>query len=344
MDKAASQRSVLVVDDDPASLDMVSSCLSGAGYHVHQADNAVHALAIFANHSEKPIQLVLSDWMMPGMSGLDLCRHIRASQAEQMVYFVMLTVHSDKDRLTEAFDQGVDDYLSKPFYPGELLGRMRAGSRIVDLYEQVRSAAVIQRRNNEELTRLNERLSRCANVDELTKLLNRRQAMIRIHEQWTLSERYGQPLSVAMVDVDHFKRVNDTFGHLKGDEVLQRLATVLSSSVRQVDQVFRIGGEEFLILLPQQTAREALICCERCRSNVVASISLPKDSQKNTQGDPIQSISVSVGIAEFPGKKTPAMQGPDDLLKAADQAMYAAKNAGRNRVEIFQNVPSPALC
>lgn len=323
----ATARDILVVDDDIATLEVVSLHLSQAGYHPLCADSGVQALRMF---SEYQPGVIISDWLMPRMDGLEVCRQVRGRQENAAIYFIMLTVQSDKDRLMEAFNQGVDDFLSKPFHAGELLARVRAGGRMIDLYHQLRGQTAMLQRSNEELSRLNDRLRRTASTDELTGLLNRRQAMLRLREHWALSLRTGQPLSVAMVDVDHFKRVNDTYGHLKGDEVLQKLAAALSQNVRSADLVFRMGGEEFLILFPRNSLAEASVSAERCRTVVPEAVTVHAASG--------ESITISVGLAE----KGPSMQAVDDLLKAADDALYAAKRAGRNRVEpVVQRSHSP---
>ena len=191
---------------------------------------------------------------------------------------------------------------------------------MIGLYDELSDRAIALSRLNLQLSELNGKLQEMANTDELTGLLNRRQAMLRLEEHWSIAQRYAQPFSCAMVDVDHFKSVNDRYGHLKGDEVLQRIGRVLSSSVRDADCVCRIGGEEFLILFPQQTASEASISAERCRQQV--------DSEVSVSASDGHSITLSVGVAERSGE----MKTPDDLLKEADRALYEAKNEGRNRV------------
>jgi diguanylate cyclase (GGDEF)-like protein len=298
-------------------VDLVSLHLSAAGYEPLVAENGVHALAIV--HQRQP-RIVISDWLMPKMDGLQVCREIRSLQAEGLTYFIMLTVQSDKARLMEAFDAGVDDFLSKPFHEGELLARVRAGARLVHMYDELKERSQALGRSNTELCRLNEKLRQTATTDDLTKLFNRRQAMVRLREQWAIADRYGQPLSVAMVDIDHFKRVNDTYGHLRGDIVLQQIGIVLPENVRASDSVYRMGGEEFLILFPQQTSAQALVSAERCCQKVRGCVFAKEDGT--------EAITISAGVAQ----RTAAMHDPDDLLKAADDALYAAKREGRDRV------------
>jgi diguanylate cyclase (GGDEF)-like protein len=308
---------ILVVDDDPINLDMVAMHLANAGYEPLTANNGIKALSML--HEHRP-SIAIVDWMMPKMDGLQICREVRSHQSNGFIYFIMLTAFSDKNRLMEAFDGGVDDFLSKPFHEGELLARVRAGARMVRLYDELKAQTQAFGRNNTELAKLNERLHQMATVDELTGLYNRRHAMIRLNEQWAFANRYDESIGCAMLDIDHFKRVNDAHGHLKGDEVLQKVARFLMQSVRVSDIVCRFGGEEFLILFPKQKTDQVRVCVERCRAAIESSV-FADDARSSP-------VTISIGIAH----REPSMRCPDDLLKAADKALYAAKEQGRNRV------------
>jgi diguanylate cyclase (GGDEF)-like protein len=319
MTEAGHREPILIVDDDPISIEMVSAQLAAAGYEPLIARDGLKALVLA---SERQPRIIIADWLMPKMNGLQVCKEIRALHTNPMVYFIMLTIQSDKNRLLEAFDAGVDDFLSKPFHQGELLARVRAGIRMVEMYDELNSRTQAMVRSNAELSKLNEKLRQAACIDELTKLYNRREAMVRLRETWAVAERYDSPLSCAMLDIDHFKLVNDTYGHLKGDEILQRVGEVLLKSVRAADQVFRIGGEEFLVLFPQQDAAQGSICAERCRAMVESSV-FADDEQ-------LSPVTISAGVAQ----RTSAMHCHDDLLKAADHALYVAKRSGRNRMAI----------
>jgi len=180
MSESGAQEQVLVVDDDPINLELVHAHLAAAGYVPLTADSGFKALTVF--HQKQP-RIVVSDWLMPKMDGLELCRQIRSVQKDSLVHFIMLTIRSEKNRLMEAFEAGVDDFLSKPFHEGELLARVRAGARMVHMYEELDGQALALRRSNAELWRLNEKLHEMACTDEITKLFNRRQAMIRLQEQ-----------------------------------------------------------------------------------------------------------------------------------------------------------------
>ena len=310
-------RHVLVVDDDPVTTGLLAGYLQAAGFKPLVAEDGLEAVKIFLDRRPR---IVVSDWIMPKMDGMDLCRAIKSHETDRFVYMIMLTVRSDKARLMEALDAGVDDYLCKPFDKGELLARIRVGVRTIGLYDKLADGARRLSRVNGELSRLNTKLRRMAATDELTGLYNRRQAMARLEELWALAERYHHPLACAMIDIDRFKRINDTYGHAKGDEVLQKIAGVLLKSVRISDTVCRIGGEEFLILFPYQEASQAAVCAERCRAAVESCSFNCLD-----EGD---SLTISIGVADRSDEMTEA----GDLLKATDRSMYAAKKLGRNTV------------
>jgi diguanylate cyclase (GGDEF)-like protein len=319
---------ILIVDDDETTLDLLQLHLERAGYGVLRAANAGRALLLFAEHCPR---IIISDWLMPGIDGLELCSRIRDTEYNRLIYFVMLTIQSEKDRLMEAFDVGVDDFLSKPFHEGELLARVRAGCRLATVCDQLSERNQTLARNNAELSSLTDRLRKAASTDELTQLPNRRQAMTRLHEMWVYARRTETPLSCAMIDVDHFKNVNDQYGHLKGDEVLQKLSQVLITSLRASDTVYRIGGEEFLLLFPREGVEHALVCAERCRGAMEAAVF----------ADPgrTHAVTVSVGVAE----RNAEMSTPDDLLNCADAALYRAKEAGRNTVVGPDGSPASAV-
>ena len=310
---------ILVVDDDEVAMELLRMQLASAGYDVLCANNGIKALSLLAETSAR---IIISDWLMPKMDGLNVCRQVRAMYEGRMVYFIMLTVQSHKKQLLEAFDVGVDDFLCKPFHEGELLARVRAGVRLVQMYDQLnlRQSALAQ--SNNELSQLNERLKQAAITDDLTRLMNRRQAMLRLGELWSETRRTGQPLSAAIIDVDHFKDINDHYGHLRGDEVLQRIATTMLTTMRNGDCLYRLGGEEFLMLFPKQGLDAAKASAERCR--------LAVPSQVFSDLNRTRPVTVSIGLAEA----TPAMTAYDQLLRGADIALYQAKEQGRNCIRI----------
>lgn len=314
---------ILIVEDDPVVLQKLTELVTATGEQVYTAGDGHEAMRIWREH--KP-RVIVSDWLMPRMDGVELCQQIRGESTEDPVHFIMLTAHADKERLLDAYRAGVDDFLSKPFDHEELLARVRAGIRAAKLREELLRKANGTQALNAQLAVVNSRLERLAITDELTGLFNRRHAMFRLEEQWALAERYGRPVTVALIDIDHFKAINDTHGHEVGDSVLRRVAALLRDQTRGTDAVCRVGGEEFLIISPSLTIQEVTVCAERCRTAVAAHIF-------NIGAAEIR-VTVSIGVAT---RTTDLGQFPD-LLRTADQALYAAKDAGRNTVRTTEQM------
>jgi putative two-component system response regulator len=309
---------ILIVEDDLAVLAKLQELLAATGESIYSATTGEEAIRLLA---EQQPRVVISDWVVPAPDGVELCRRIRKEQVgTEPVYFVMLTGHSDKCHLLDAYDAGVDDFVSKPFDSEELLARVRAGIRSAKLHDELIRKAAASHTMNAELATVNSRLERLSITDELTGLFNRRHAMFRLDEQWALAQRYGRPLTIAMVDIDHFKRINDTYGHDAGDVVLRQVSAILRDGTRGTDALCRVGGEEFLIILPSQTIQEAYIWADRCR--VACATHMFKVSNISI------AVTISVGIAA----RMPGLEQFTDLLRVADQALYAAKHAGRNVV------------
>jgi len=308
---------ILVVDDIPDNVKLLAYDLEDAGYEVITAYNGKEALEKI--HAEGP-SIVLTDWMMPVMDGLELCRVIRSSEAVGFIYIIMLTAHSDKDRLVEAFEAGADDFLSKPFHPSELMARLGAGVRIVKLEADLAKHRLEVHKANAELVSLNERLDTLATTDELTGLANRREAMRRLDESWAASQREQRPLSCILFDIDHFKRCNDTYGHDAGDAVLRETAAVITRIARTNEHPSRFGGEEFLMVCPSSTPAEAAKAAERIREAVAAHV-------VHCNGNDI-SVTISLGVAS----RSTGAETPEELIKQADEALYQAKESGRNKV------------
>lgn len=306
------QLSALIVDDDRGTRMLLAAELSAAGYRVVEAASGDEALRALAAHR---FRLVLTDWIMPGLDGLELCRHVRANPDLRGTYIIMITVNSDKPRLIDAFAAGVDDFLPKPVEPGILMARMRAAARTLELQQ-----ALLAR--NAELEAANRRLVQLASTDELTGLPNRRSGLIRLAEHWTLSRAQGSPLAVAILDIDHFKRFNDTYGHVIGDRLLADIAAVLTRGCRQGDTVCRYGGEEFLCVLPDTDQAGGQEMAERLRHAV--------GSYLCAEGALSLAVTASVGVAMLTDRHGTAT----DLIRAADDALYAAKEAGRNAVRL----------
>jgi diguanylate cyclase (GGDEF)-like protein len=297
---------VLCVDDDPIVREMLCRQLTAAGYPTLQAQSVREAMDLL------PIQrprIIISDWAMPEADGMQLCRLLRARQDLPFTYVIMLTAHSEKSRLVEAFDAGVDDFLAKPFDASELEARLHAARRVLELEERLRQRMNTAQRLTQRLSVANARLKELASTDELTGLYNRRQAVGRLNELWKQAERYGQSLSVAIADVDRFKQINDQHGHAAGDAVLRQVAESLRQGMRECDIVCRIGGDEFLILMPNTSVAAAELVAERSRQAV-----------RQREDAPI-AVQVSIGTAE----RVAGMSDPQELLQVADRRLYAAK-------------------
>jgi diguanylate cyclase (GGDEF)-like protein len=320
-------RRVLLVDDDPAMLALLSRYLRSAEFEVLSAQDGPAALGIL--HREGP-PIVLSDWSMPGMSGLQLCQAIRSSEAIGFVYVIIVTAHSEKCRVVEALEAGANDFLAKPFHPQELLARVNAGLRIITLEADLKRQQRELHKANAEMAILNRKLELMATTDELTGLANRREAMNQVKAGWDSARQSHQPFSCIMLDIDHFKTCNDTYGHEMGDLVLRRTAQVLVHTARADELVCRLGGEEFLIICPNAGVGHAAKQAEQLRAAVEANV---------VQGDSVDlGVTVSAGVAE----RSAETDTVEDLLKCADQALYTAKRAGRNRVVVHSDAGQPA--
>lgn len=309
---------ILIVDDDPISRAILEDHLAASGHDVFCAESATAAMYMLEN--SPAVHIVIADWIMPDVSGLDLCRWVRGRNLPRSPHFVMLTVLSDKERLTEAFEAGADDFLSKPFHEAELLARLRAWTRLVGLQEELTARHQEATRLAGELIQVNQRLNDLATIDELTGLPNRRQSMRRVDELWTLSTRYGHPFTAATLDIDYFKLFNDNHGHAVGDHVIKHVACLLKESVRSADVVCHFSGDEFLVLFPQQSLAAVSIWALRFRQ-------LLGETPFVHEGAPL-SVTCSIGLAE----RTPATSDATALLHAADLALYDAKRIGRDAV------------
>jgi len=308
---------ILAVDDDPVSLKLLVRHLEKAGHEVVTASNGRQALAAAIEHNP---QIVVTDWMMPEMDGIQLCKTLRSCGSGRNLYILILTGRTEEDRVVEAFEAGADDCIVKPFKPKLLLARIRGGQRVVRLQEQVEQDKRTQQEQMGKLGILNRKLKAAALTDVLTSLPNRRFAMKRMEMEWANSVRAQSPFSVIMLDIDHFKKVNDSHGHDVGDAVLVETARAIKRSLRRGDTVTRIGGEEFLVLCPNTNAEGAQHVAERIRETV----------EKNTivTGTLRLMVTISAGVAE----RERGIDSVDELLKVSDEAAYASKRAGRNRV------------
>jgi diguanylate cyclase (GGDEF)-like protein len=309
---------ILAVDDDPTSLFLLRRVLQEEGHEVLCASDGAEALRMAL---ENELQAVVADWMMPRMDGLELCQALRCIQLGRELYFILLTGRDTEDQIVAAYDAGVDEYVTKPFNSRILLARLRAGQRIIELKKAVDGERLVVQEQVRELGLLNRRLRAAALTDPLTGLPNRRFIWDRLAEEWQSSGSADAPLTAMMVDIDAFKKINDVHGHEMGDLVLKEVAEVLRTNARKGEDVARIGGEEFLVLCPNTTLSQAAIGAERLRAAVEAHVVQTATFTGH--------VTVSLGVAE----RTEEMSGADALLKAADDAVYAAKSAGRNQVK-----------
>ena len=312
---------VLLVEDEPITRIMMEGVLrKQLGCTVYTVENGTDALAMAL--AVMP-QIVITDWIMPVMDGLEFCRTLRATDWGQAMYVIMLTGEETEEKIVEAFEAGVDDYMTKPMNIRSLNARMRAALHYVKLLEAWEHDRAQLKQFAADLAISNRRLKHTAMTDLLTGLPNRRAGLDALTRNWSASKRTGQPVAAMMIDVDCFKSVNDRHGHAVGDQVLQEVARAIQSSARKDDSVCRMGGEEFLLVCHNTDLRSALLTAERLRKMVQA-------LKINIKGMDIQT-SVSIGVAS----RDTDMEGPDDMVLGADKALYAAKHAGRNRACYF---------
>lgn len=319
---------VLVVDDSMIVLTMVTDILEEEGYRVTQAENGRIALDLV---KEVRPDLMVLDVMMPEMDGYEVCRHIRAG-SDEYIPILMITAKGELEDLVRGLEVGADDYISKPFQPLELAARVKSLLRIGTLQRRLYLQNLELEAKNQQLEALaqqldilNQDLMLLSVTDGLTRAYNHRHFQERLKSEFSRAKRHGDPLACIMIDIDHFKRVNDSFGHPVGDLVLVRLVEVLKEGIRKGDVLARYGGEEFAVLLPKTDASHAVTLAERLRETVAADgVALPNGGRI--------AFTVSLGVAGY----TPdgAIQTGDELLQAADAALYRAKNDGRNRVSL----------
>ena len=314
---------ILVVDDDPAVRAVLKGLLGNAGHEVLEAGSGEAALE--AAIADRP-QLMIVDWLMPGMDGLQLTRALREMKIGRGIYIIVLTSLEDEEKLIEAFESGADDFISKPLRPRVLSARLRAGQRVVELQEEIGRDREEIRHFAAELAVTNARLQEAAMTDFLTNFPNRRYAMERLEQEWASSARGDRPLSCLVVDVDGFKTINDAHGHDVGDTVLKQTSAALKRGLRAHDVVARTGGDEFLVICPDTNLKAALACAERVRKAVASAAVVAGAIELHA--------SVSIGV----GQRSPDMTDSDALVKLADQGLYRAKAQGRNQIGTCQEV------
>lgn len=320
---------VLVVDDDASMRGLVRKVLETVGHQVLEAHDGKTGMEMALEFQP---QLMIVDWVMPEVTGLELTRALRQTKIGRSIYILIMTSLEDDDRLIEAFENGVDDFMNKPINPRVLAARLRAGQRVIRLQQELDRDREEIRRFAAELAVSNRRLQEVALTDSLTGFPNRRYAIERVQQEWLVSSRTRRPLATMVIDVDQFKTYNDTHGHDVGDAVLRQVAASVKGALRAQDIVARTGGDEFLVICPDTGLDAALACAERVRFAV--------ESTPLAMSGQTLNMSVSIGVAT----RDTVMTEPDALIKRADQALYLAKNKGRNRIMTVQSLrPGPLV-
>jgi len=288
---------ILIVDDDSVTRLALESLFKRRGFEVIAITEGEQAYQILAQEDAPRIAII--DWALPGMSGLELCRKLKDLDRTRRTHVIMLTGNTDPEDVVAGLNAGADDYVRKPFDIDELYARVRAAARLIAMEDQLRLQA---------------------DRDELTGVWSRSAILNELRQSLTRTSREETPLSIALTDVDHFKQINDRYGHGTGDVALRGIAKLLGESVRPTDFVGRYGGEEFLIVLPGCISSEAFEIAERVRKHTAErEIATSVGSLK---------LTVSIGVATAAA----ATQYIEQFINTADQALYRAKDAGRNCV------------
>jgi diguanylate cyclase (GGDEF)-like protein len=290
---------VLVVDDDFASRLVGQATVEGLGHECIVGVDGDDGWQLF---TECAPDVVVTDRSMPGIDGLELCRRIRTAETDRYTYIILVTGLDDPAQVIEGMHAGADDYIGKPLNPLDLEARLLGARRVTELHA--------------ELAVARQALSDQAHTDALTGLSNRLALTQDLEQVHHLSRRHGRKYSLAMCDVDFFKRYNDTYGHLAGDDALRRVAATLQAGVRESDHVYRYGGEEFLVLLPNTGLSASCVAAERLR------VAVERYDWR------LRPVTVSIGVASM----TEVTCDPAELVRQADGALYRSKRSGRNRV------------
>ncbi len=298
---------VLIAEDDMVSRRLLEATLARWGYDVVITCDGTEAWQVLQGPDAPPLAIL--DWMMPGIDGVEVCRLVRQRVQEPYIYLLLLTTKGRRENIIEGLDAGADDYLTKPFDPHELQVRLRAGKRIVTLQTQLIEAR--------------ETLRIQASHDSLTGVWNRRVILERLGDELARAGREGTPVAVALADLDHFKRINDSYGHAAGDAVLCEAVNRMRVSLRLYDAIGRYGGEEFLMVLPGCTTQDAVKLADRLR------MSIGQETVEVTGRHIV--VTSSLGVA---ASDTIPVLDAASLIRAADTALYRAKAGGRNCLEL----------
>jgi two-component system chemotaxis response regulator CheY len=304
---------ILVAEDDTATRLVLEAAVTSLGHDCVVAASGEEAWRLFETVD---VEAVISDRMMPGMDGVELCRRIRACGRDTYTYFIFLTAFDKKADVLSGMEAGADDYLVKPLDIDDLKMRLFVASRVTSLHRQLSQQSA-------QLERLNRQLFDQSRTDPLTQLGSRLRLSEDLENIYARADRYGHICCAVMCDIDFFKAYNDSKGHLAGDEVLKAVSRALMNAARSGDQVYRYGGEEFLILLPEQSLDDGLVAAERYRQ-AIEQLAIPHDSNP-----PDNIVTISAGVASLSHSEGKSVEA---WLNEADAALYGAKQLGRNRV------------
>ncbi len=312
---------ILIAEDDAVSRKILQLAVERLGHQCLCARDGNEAWEIFKRSPD--LDVVISDWMMPGMDGIELCNRMRTfkERRDGYPYFVFMTAFGDKDHFLLGMEVGADDYLTKPLYLDELRARLLAAERLTSLQKRLF-------RQNKEFEVMNRKLFEQVRQDPLTHLGNRLRLTEDLEASLGRMERYGICYCVALCDLESFKAYNDRYGHLAGDEVLRKVAGTISSHCRSGDTAYRYGGDEFVLILPEQRLTTAVRAADRLRRSVETLAIINEATPRN--GPAV--ITVSIGLT---GLVRGQQKSADALLEEADLALYRAKRRGGNRVETY---------
>jgi len=300
---------VLVVEDDPVTRRLLCKTISGAGHRVAEAENGILALEIL---KKAFFPIVVTDWMMPEMDGLQLCRRIRKDLNSGYVYIVVLTARDSREDILKGFETGADDYLTKPFNHAELLARINTGTRVIGLERSLKQAY--------------REIKSLSITDSITGCYNRRYLEEKLPGEIKRARRYGRDLSVVMCDIDHFKTVNDTYGHQVGDMVLNAFAQRIRAAIRKdIDWMARYGGEEFVIVFPETCLENTFKKADMLRRMI-------SEKKVGVSGRDQIFITTSFGVSGIEALSDAEDITAANLIKDADDCLYQAKASGRNCV------------
>ncbi len=303
---------ILLVEDSKTQAGIVRDFLERNGYEVVWVEDGKSAIK---TAKIQRVDIILLDLVLPDISGNEVCRWLKLNEDTKGIPIIMLTVKGAVTDKVAGLEAGADDYLPKPYNEIELNARIYAALRTKALQDELRQ-------KNRQLEDLLKQVEIMAITDHLTGVYNRRRLVTIMEKEFKRVTRYKTPITCLLIDIDHFKRINDMFGHHTGDTVLKEIAQIISGTAREIDTVARWGGEEFIVLLPQTKKEDALQPALRILTAI---------SEHKFQGISDEQITVSIGVASAP---EPSIDTEDKLIQASDFALYEAKKNGRNRVEI----------